>query len=60
MDASTAEPPAIDFEVFGTTSAMDSVGEYPQLLEEAPVFTTAAGFRVKRMSRFVPGETNSQ
>ena len=46
MDTSTTEQPAIDFEVFGTTSAMGSVGQYPRLLEDAPVFTTANGFRV--------------
>jgi cytochrome P450 len=46
MDTTSTEPPAIDFEVFGSASAMQSVGQYPLLLEHAPVFTTPNGHRV--------------
>jgi cytochrome P450 len=46
MDTISTEPPAIDFEVFGSASAMESVGQYPVLLEHAPVFVTPNGHRV--------------
>jgi cytochrome P450 len=46
MDPTSTEPPAIDFEVFGSASAMQSVGQYPLLLEHAPVFITPNGHRV--------------